>query len=211
MKRNTQEVVNMSGYKKPYKHRPVKRCYESHPTIEIGGGEILGASCIYPQKGYDIYIGFDRGMSFLGGSYPWEDDKDAPVEFLFKITDMSVPSNLKQYKKMIKWITGELKVGKKIHMGCIGGHGRTGMVLSTLLNQIDGEADSTTWVRDNYCKKAVESKEQVDFLHKHFGIKKTSATKEYLHKGHSVSKSPKGKQGETSETILCIDSPFTIW
>lgn len=43
-----------------------------------------------------------------------------------------------------------------------------------------GEEDAITYVRKNYCQKAVESKSQVEFLHKHYGIKKVGGSKEFL-------------------------------
>lgn len=156
-----------------------KRCHETHPELELGAGRILGASCLYPKKGYDIYIGLDAGMEFLGGSYPWQKTTKGPVEFLFKIQDMSVPTNPAEFKKMVTWMEEQLTLGKSIHIGCIGGHGRTGLVLAALIKQMLGDEDATTWVRTHYCKKAVESSEQVEFLHKHYGIKRVDASKGY--------------------------------
>ena len=40
-----------------------------------------------------------------------------------------------------------------------------------------GETDAITYVRTHYCPKAVESTAQIDFLHKHFGIKKQKGSK----------------------------------
>lgn len=198
----------------PASSNRVVRCYESHPTIEIGGGEVLGASCLYPQEGHDIYIGFDRGMQRLGLEYPWEEKSESRIEFLFKISDMCAPKSPKDFKLMIEWITQQLELGKKVHMGCIGGHGRTGMVMSALVRTICDIEDSTTWVRENYCKKAVESDSQVNFLHKHFGVTKTKATKGSFSSGKSYLSSKvtsKKSTSQDSEEIPCLDSPFSIW
>lgn len=155
------------------------RCHSEHPEIKLGNGVILGASCHYPREGYDVYVGFDYGMEFHHSKYPWHDTGDGVVEFLFKITDMSVPKDLVEFKNLLTYLEECLMAGKKVHIGCIGGHGRTGLVLSALVNQMLGEEDSTTWVRKKYCKKAVESTVQVEWLHKHFGIKKVDASKGY--------------------------------
>lgn len=188
------------------------RCYESHPIIELGGGEVLGSSCLYPKEGYDIYVGFDQGMRRLGGGYPWEAPDTSKIEFLFKIVDMGVPKSPEDFKKMIKWLSEQLEIGKNIHMGCIGGHGRTGMVMSALIKYICDVDDATTWVRENYCKKAVESQSQVMYLHKHFGIKKVEASKGYTLSTKSVTKSKSNyKHNEGPEVIGCVESPFSIW
>ena len=66
---------------------------------------------------------------------------------------------------------------KRVHVGCIGGHGRTGLVLSALVAQMTGMPDPISYVRKHYCTKAVESTEQVTFLTKHFGAAKVEPSK----------------------------------
>ena len=153
------------------------RCHTKHKDLEFGNGVVLGASCGSPRKGYDIYIGFDYGMQFDHTGYPWEQKADPVIEFQFRIPDMGVPKSPAQFKKMIAWICVQLQDGKKIHMGCIGGHGRTGLVIAAIKNMMDGEKDAIAWTRKHHCKKAVESSSQVNFLHKHFGITKRKPTK----------------------------------
>jgi hypothetical protein len=69
--------------------------------------------------------------------------------------------------------------GKSIHVGCIGGHGRTGTVLTAIMAELTEKTDAIQWVRAHYCKKAVESEEQVDFLVKHYGVTTAKPTKTY--------------------------------
>lgn len=55
---------------------------------------------------------------------------------------------------------------KTVEIGCVGGHGRTGTLTAALvikLMDMDSE-EAITYVRENYCKKAVESKGQKDLL-----------------------------------------------
>lgn len=154
------------------------RCWEeNHKPLAIGGGTVLGAACAHPADGYDIYVGFDHGMKFKHTAFPWEQKKDPVVEFLFPISDMCAPKSPKQFKAMIEWMSAQLALGKKIHMGCIGGHGRTGLVLAALVAHVNGEKDAIQWVRKHHCKKAVESESQVNFLMKHFKVKKAKPTK----------------------------------
>lgn len=153
-------------------------CHSQHPILNIGGGKILGASCLNPEDGFDIYIGLDFSMTFQHSTYPWgEKDKPSVVEFLYKITDYTAPVDVVNFKCMIAWMAAELKKGKSIHVGCIGGHGRTGLVLAALVKFVDGTKDAITWIRENYCDSAVESNEQINFLHKYYGIKKVVGTK----------------------------------
>jgi hypothetical protein len=170
------------------------RCYESHPAYPVAEGVVIyGGACSYPiVKDADIYGGFDGySMHMQSGHYPWQKD-EGPIEFLFRIPDMGVPgtpSEVEQFKNMITWLAEQLIAGKKVHVGCIGGHGRTGMVLSALRKHMAGDENATQHVRDNYCKKAVESTAQVEFLFKHFGIAKVTPTKSY-----TSSSSSKGSQ-----------------
>jgi hypothetical protein len=150
------------------------RCYESHPPIDVGGHMVYGGSCIQPLiTNADIYLGFDYGMSHHKQQWPWEPGESV----LFPIQDMGVPSSLASFKKMLEWTSLQLSANKLIHMGCIGGHGRTGMVLAALVTIMTGERDSVSYVRKSYCKKAVESTAQMEYLFTHFGITKVEPAK----------------------------------
>lgn len=144
------------------------RCLESHPPLKIGDHLIYGGSCSTPMVvNADVYVGFDGSHRHVNGAnFPW----NPGVSFLYHISDMHAPEDPESFKKMIEWLSVQLIANKLIHMGCIGGHGRTGLVLAALYKHVTGDADAITYVRKNYCDKAVESAEQVDFLVKHFGI-----------------------------------------
>jgi hypothetical protein len=150
------------------------RCYESHPPLTVGDHVIYGGSCIHPiVEDADVYIGFDHGMSQTDRTLPWVEG----VEFLYPIQDMGVPKNVATFKKLVEWVAVQLTAKKKVHVGCIGGHGRTGLFLSALVKHVTGNENATEYVRENYCKKAVESTAQIDFLKAHFGIKPAAPTK----------------------------------
>lgn len=150
------------------------RCYESHPPLEVGDYQIFGGSCIAPAvEDADVYIGFDNGMTYTQRAFPWVEG----VEFLYHIQDMGVPQNVQTFKKLVEWVAVQLTANKKVHVGCIGGHGRTGMFLAALVKHVTGREDAIRYVRENYCKKAVESHAQVQFLQQHFGILPVEPTK----------------------------------
>lgn len=153
-------------------------CHKSHPMlpIEVNGKSygIYGGSCHHPaHEDMDVFVGLDSGMNRTSRQFPW----CAGEEFLFHITDMSVPTSVSEFKHLLDYLEESILAGKKVFVGCIGGHGRTGLVFSALVNQMMGIEDSTTYVKENYCKKAVESIKQVDWLNEHFKIKKVHATK----------------------------------
>lgn len=173
-----------------------ERCYKSHPALKLPGTELViyGGSCINPVVAdADIYIGFDGGMTFTGKQFPWSEGH----EILFRITDMSVPKDVSQFKKLVDWTGEQLAAGKKVHCGCIGGHGRTGTFLAALVSA-HGEKDAIEYVRTHYCKKAVESTEQIKFLAKTFGITEAKGSKSWggstsYNSGSSKSRSVAGK------------------
>ena len=143
------------------------RCYESHPALKVGGGTLYGGSGRFPVKNADVYVVLQSGDMNGLQSDPWE--KQKVVEIGYMIQDMGIPQNVPRFKKLITWLCTQLQAGKTVHVGCIGGHGRTGTVLSAIVAEL-GDKDAIQWVRKHYCKKAVESDAQVAFLRKHYGV-----------------------------------------
>ncbi len=154
------------------------RCYESHPALKLGNGNLIGGSASFPvAKDADVYVALQRGSTSGLSSDPWN-LKENVVEVHFGITDMTAPTDVPRFKKMVTWLCNQLQDGKTVHVGCIGGHGRTGLVISAIVAEMKGKKDAIQWVRKNYCKKAVESKEQIKFLMKHYGVTEVLPTKE---------------------------------
>lgn len=155
-----------------YKNLP--RCHEGHPPLPLGDFVIHGGSCIHPKKtDCDIYIGLDSGMKYTDRSFPWTEGE----EFLYAIPDMGVPKKPNNFINLVTWVGAQLWDGRSVHVGCIGGHGRTGMFLAALVAHMDVSKDAVTYVRKNYCHRAVESTSQINFLKKHFGVKSATGSK----------------------------------
>ncbi|MDH5184908.1 MAG: hypothetical protein OEX12_13580 [Gammaproteobacteria bacterium] len=159
-------------------------CWTKHPPlpISVDGNvyHVIGGSCTghIPKVGEaDVFLGFDFGMRRSELSKPW----NKGVEVYFPIKDMRVPDNMAEFTQLLDWLESRILNGQKVYMGCIGGHGRTGLVMAALVTQMTGDKDSINYVRNNYCKKAVESDEQINWLHTHFGIKKAEPTKQAFH------------------------------
>jgi hypothetical protein len=158
-----------------------KRCYHDHPVLKLKcttgeDVEIFGGSCGSPVwDDCDIYIGLDYSMKDHPHRFPWH-----PGHAIhYKITDMKAPEDPVEFKQLIDWLCTELRQGARVHVGCIGGHGRTGLVLSALTATLTESQDPIGYVRENYCKKAVESEEQVEFLVQHFHCAKALPVKTY--------------------------------
>ena len=174
---------SLSGY------TPTKRCHDTHPPLKIGGGTVYGGSCHHPNMQCDYHIALD-GSARLEFLPPWEDR----YVISFPIVDMSVPKP-EPTKQLVAWIVGELAKGKSFHIGCFAGHGRTGTILAAIVKEATGEKDAITWLRTNYCKKAVESASQIDFLQKHFGVKKVKPSKESFSPAYPKATSSAKKAG----------------
>lgn len=195
--------------------KPSPRCADTHPALKLPNSELViyGGSCSHPKIGdADVYIGFDHSMHFTRRAWPWNPGE----EFLFPITDMQAPANPEQFAKLVDWTIEQLQAGKKVHCGCIGGHGRTGTFLAAIVAKL-GEPDAISYVRANYCQKAVESGAQVEFLHKHYGVKKVGGTKSYG--GYSGAKSSpamktitsSGGQAKGGRSFAPLPKAVSIW
>jgi hypothetical protein len=179
--------VDFKGMSASGTYETYTRCYHNHPKLLIGGGTLYGGSCISPIiTDADVYIGLDNGMK-VQKYLPWE--RTQPVhQVLFPITDMCAPQDAKSFAKLVEFVCNQLQGGSHVHAGCIGGHGRTGTLFAAVFNIVNGDKDSIATVRSLYCKKAVESAEQIKFLNKYFGITKVEASKSYLDAGYNPSK-----------------------
>ena len=180
---------------------PSPRCYASHPPLPLGGGGLVihGGSCLDPAViDADVYIGFDRGMRLTSRQYPWTPGH----ELLFTINDMQAPAKPGHFKKLVHWTADRLTDGLKVHCGCIGGHGRTGTFFAALVRVMLDEPDAIAYVRQHYCKKAVESAAQVAFLAEHFGVEGASPTKEHGSSGKRSSVPVAINTGQHADRLL---------
>jgi protein-tyrosine phosphatase len=137
-------------------------CWEVHPPLTVGRGRVIyGGNCTLPcVKDADIYVGLDA-------SFRKTSDKD----IAFVIPDGGAPADVDAFKALVAWVSDQLDLGRKVHVGCIAGHGRTGIVLAALVAHRGVSDDPIPFIRQRYCRAAVETRTQVDFLVAHFGFK----------------------------------------
>lgn len=160
-----------------YSPQPVK-CYSTHPEFKVGGLSFFGGSCITPEiKDADVYIGFDRNMTHR--PYKLWKGETAPLDAYFYIQDMSIPTNAEDFKDLCEWAIEQAKAGKKVHAGCIGGHGRTGMFLAAVAQLVDPSVNAIDYVREHYCHHAVETTQQEKFLQQAFGCQTPTSSSKY--------------------------------
>lgn len=148
----------MSKNTTKFSHAP---CYESHKPLKILNGYVYGGNCGEVPPDMAMYIALDSGQAK-------NITKKGKAHYvLLNAKNGGVP-NINNLLKVLIKASELLEQGKSIHVGCIGGHGRTGLVLAAMVAFIMDEADPITYVRDNYCKKAVETDAQVKYLNNHF-------------------------------------------
>jgi protein-tyrosine phosphatase len=158
------------------------KCAHTHkPLPLVVNGKtfyVYGGSASGPiHHDCDIYVALDGSAYERKEFYPW--NSEGKIFISFYVTDMSVPKDAAEYKKMVTWLCQQILAGRKVHIGCIGGHGRTGTLLAAIVKQLTGMADAISYVRMHYCHKAVESFSQVVFLSKLFGITRVKSSKEF--------------------------------
>ena len=90
-------------------------CYHSHPALKLPGTELViyGGSCHHPVvTDADVYIGFDAGMMVSERNRPWNPGGEV-THVLFKISDMSVPTEAKEFVKLVDWTKASWKPARR--------------------------------------------------------------------------------------------------
>ena len=125
-------------------------------------------------------------VTVLGGPYPFKPDEVtwglclapevAQGDVTIAVPDFGVPSTWDMYKGLRRFCMGIL-AGKPewtperykypaVYVGCRGGIGRTGMAMGCLARVMCPGYNGVSFVRDNYLARAVETKQQEEFVAK---------------------------------------------
>lgn len=142
-----------------------------------GGGTNHDAEPFEVDVVIDLTHGVKKSMNEWLDNIPdgWKSKEKIKTNTLvldFYLQDMSSPDNATREFWGLLWkdLKGLKKKGKTLNVlvMCLGGHGRTGTVLTALL-MASGynktvKGNPVVWLRKNYCSKAVESKRQTDYL-----------------------------------------------
>jgi hypothetical protein len=126
---------------------PRKTC--PHRATEVvfpdGTRVLASASWIYrPEIAADVVLYLDESWAPYGEVIDWPDG--------------SVPRDHDAARRLIREGFAAAGEGRRVEVGCIAGHGRTGTVLACMAILAGvGTEDAIDWVREHYCSKAVET------------------------------------------------------
>lgn len=146
---------------------------EIAPGLEIKAFSYRGATH-QKMKTLDYFVALDsiwldegEILTTPGVNFRIPTNRTLP-KFLYLVTpDFGTPNSLRIFIELVEWTLHQLKTGKKVGVGCMGGHGRTGVFLTALLvaaGTFKTGAAATAYVRKAYCKEAVESASQAALL-----------------------------------------------
>ena len=135
------------------------RATEMWPNLVIGGIRdvddmlIMGVEILVPLDYLEGNI-WDRGFRGEILFCPIRDGHVLPDDVLERLTDR------------ICRLLGE---GRRVGIFCIGGHGRTGYVAACVLARL-GVEDPISYLREKYCRHAVETEEQEEAVRAFIGL-----------------------------------------
>jgi len=129
---------------------------------------------------YGLYFSTEGGRYGMGWSAKVQTTPDFPVQELGFVTayprlfydwlDMGAPRS-SVVLKLVAWAAAKIREGKKLDLGCFGGHGRTGTFLALLFIEIENitadEAMKAVWTR--HCEQAIETYIQRKFIYEFNG------------------------------------------
>lgn len=126
---------------------------------ELPGGAQVVAASFDPQAPYAREDVPDHGL-YLDRRWdpPWPHEHvDWP--------DFGVPADAEELNDKLRSALARCRAGQRVEIGCLGGHGRTGTALACLA-RLDGvpAGDAVAWVREHYCRQAVETVDQEAFV-----------------------------------------------
>lgn len=149
-----------------------KEC-KTHPKLKFGEGTLTGGKDWLDAMSADTVILLDKS-SLPKKIMDSTGELSSPSQrvIYYPIDDMDVPEDMESFSKLIEIIRDDLECGKNVHVQCIGGHGRTGTVISCYVGKYRGIKNPIKWVRGNYCSSAIESYKQVEFVAKFTGTKR---------------------------------------
>jgi len=152
-----------------------KQC-ESHRLIKVLNGAISGGRSYRQARKSHLWIVLDACcLEDFVTIWDTQDEIRAKIDhqriIYMPIEDRKTPKSNESLDKVLKVMYTYLKAGKRVHVSCIGGHGRTGMVIGCFLGKYCKEiSNPVEYIRKNYCDKAVETYFQHALVNKYAGL-----------------------------------------
>jgi hypothetical protein len=122
---------------------------------------MINDTAIHGGSIFDVPRGIADHYFFLDGAIK---TPRTPYITVHHIPNFGVPQNIKLFNQCLEKAAIFVTEGCPIFVGCLGGHGRTGLFLSILLFQLTKDKLSLYTLRERYCHKAVETTVQYRFL-----------------------------------------------
>jgi protein tyrosine phosphatase len=111
----------------------------------------VGVSCIWNlAKELDIFIPYEKTY--------------VPQVIHGNIPDFSTPSNMMKFVRQLDQIIAMLKAGQKVFVHCMGGHGRTGMILAALDIMLNGHPPDQALRAAKAATGGPETPDQIKFI-----------------------------------------------
>lgn len=183
--RKGEGVVTKGGPTGPVVH-PIK-CSHVRQRIKMGKYEITASGSMdvgmhvprpYPDLG--VYLAQSWEYKLIDGdsdimNYGVKDFSIGKPEFLYPFLLVDWPDggtiSTQLLDQLVVFIIDKMQHGKKVDIGCMGGHGRTGTLLACVLGSIEdmGVSGSVNKLRRIYCSQAVETVAQVKLVQTYLG------------------------------------------
>ncbi len=148
-----------SKWNSTYKSNGFRACHngpqEIIPNLWIGSYKEVEDFVSKPSNKVDIVVPLNDTNGTI-----WNRGWRGQIHYV-PCTDFGVlPKDVAEStaEKIYKWTQ---RRGKRVAMYCMGGHGRTGYIAALVLH-LRGEEDPIEYIREKYCKSAVESRSQID-------------------------------------------------
>lgn len=180
----TKEVAKKEFFQKDFtKKEEPKTTYVSYKECHKGtivvfkdpktGVEICGGGkhhdVVVTSKDLFLDVGFNHDKLIktagLKSAFKLEKYNKAASSIKIDWPDGSHPKLPETFWKDLISVIREEK--KKVVISCVGGHGRTGTVLSilsVLMGVVKKTEDPVKFIRENYCKEAVETITQINYI-----------------------------------------------
>lgn len=132
-----------------------------------GGKDLDLLPTVTPDIGFylDDYWADDRLVTSPGFAPPFLSPQPQGGTIIYPWMDLTAPNDMGEIERACLWLLAELEAGKFVDIGCIGGHGRTGTLISCLLVMQGMDPNmAISKIRQEYCSQAVESIAQTRFI-----------------------------------------------
>jgi hypothetical protein len=170
----------VDDWTQPYKINMVK-CKHIRQKVPIGSKFVYCSSyialpAIVPAPYPDLGIYFCSSWNFLNptivayGVKDFKPERSLYPNIQVKWADLGTLP-LWDLDSLIHIARKYISCGRMVDIACMGGHGRTGTFLACLEGKVNGwKAEySMAWVKENYCKEAIEGYRQRNMIRSYLG------------------------------------------